>query len=136
MQHQIRGRKFGRTKSQRKSLIQGLAKSLIHHEQIETTLEKAKDLRPFVEKLVTMARSDTLHVRRQLLSVLHQKGIMVKLVTTLAPRYKDRPGGYTRIVKKGYRFGDNAAMAVIEFVDRENTVAPNNESNLSASTLS
>ncbi|MBL9029306.1 MAG: 50S ribosomal protein L17 [Caedimonas sp.] len=121
MRHQMRGRKFNRTSSQRYALLRGLAGSLIEHEQIQTTLQKAKDLRPFVEKLITLGRSDTLHVRRQILSVLGSHELVTKLMTTLAERYKERPGGYTRIIKAGFRFGDNAPKAIIEFVDRDTT---------------
>ena len=120
MRHQMRGRKFNRPTGQRYALLRGLAGSLIEHEQIQTTLEKAKDLRPFVEKLVTLARHpNTLHARRQALSVLNNNALVTKLITTLAERYKNRPGGYLRIVKTGFRLGDNANTAIIEFVDRD-----------------
>lgn len=122
MRHQMHGRKFNRTSSQRYALLRGLAGSLIEHEQIQTTLQKAKDLRPFIEKLVTLGRLDTLHARRQALSVLRNEELVTKLMTTLAKRYKDRLGGYTRIVKTGFRLGDNASRAIIEFVDRDTTV--------------
>ena len=122
MRHQMKGRKFSRTSSQRYALLRGLANSLIEHEQIQTTLAKAKDLRPFVEKLVTLTRLGTLHARRQALGILGQHDLVTKLMTTLADRYKDRPGGYTRIVKTGYRYGDNAPRAIIEFVDRDPSV--------------
>lgn len=122
MRHQMSGRKFNRTKSQRYALLRGLANSLIEHEQIQTTLAKAKDLRPFVEKLVTMTRSGTLHARRQALGVLGQHEHVTKLMTTLADRYKERPGGYIRIIKSGFRHGDNAPRAIIEFVDRDQSV--------------
>lgn len=122
MRHQMSGRKFNRTKSQRYALLRGLANSLIEHEQIQTTLAKAKDLRPFVEKLVTMTRSGTIHARRQALGVLGQHDLVSKLMTTLADRYKDRPGGYTRIIKTGFRHGDNAPRAIIEFIDRDTAV--------------
>ena len=119
MRHQMHGRKFNRTSSQRYALLRGLAGSLIEHEQIQTTLQKAKDLRPFIEKLVTLGRLNTLHARRQALSVLRSEELVTKLMTILAERYKDRPGGYTRVIKAGFRFGDNASKAIIEFVDRD-----------------
>ena len=119
MRHQMSGRKFSRTRSQRYALLRGLANSLIEHEQIQTTLAKAKDLRPFVEKLITMTRPGTLHARRQALSILGQQDLVRKLMTTLTERYKDRSGGYTRIVKTGFRHGDNAPRAIIEFIDRD-----------------
>ena len=122
MRHQMRGRKFSRTSSQRYALLRGLANSLIEHEQIQTTLAKAKDLRPFIEKLITFTRSGTLQARRHALGVLGQHELVSKLMTTLADRYKDRPGGYTRIIKTGSRYGDNAPRAIIEFIDRDPAV--------------
>jgi large subunit ribosomal protein L17 len=121
MRHQMKGRKFNRTSSQRYALLRGLAGSLIEHEQLQTTLYKAKDLRPFVERLVTLGRAGTLHAKRQALSVLGREEWVTKLMTILAERYKERPGGYTRIVKSGFRLGDNAPTAIIEFVDRDVT---------------
>lgn len=119
MRHGMRGRKFNRPSAQRKALLIGLAKSLIDHEQITTTVAKAKDLRPYVEKLVTLGRRGGLHAFRQAMSVLGDVSLTQKLTGTLATRYKERPGGYIRIVKAGYRHGDNAPMAIIEFVDRD-----------------
>jgi large subunit ribosomal protein L17 len=119
MRHRLRGRQLGRTTNQRKALLRGLAKDLIRHEQITTTLPKAKDLRPFVEKLVTLGRRGGLHVYRQALSVLGDNEIARKLTGTLAERYRNRAGGYTRIIKAGFRYGDNAPMAVIEFIERD-----------------
>jgi large subunit ribosomal protein L17 len=119
MRHGMQGRGFSRNSAHRKAMFENLAAALIKHEQIRTTLPKAKDLRPLVERLITMGRRGGLHVRRQAIAVLQDKGLADKLLTTLAERYKTRPGGYTRIVKAGYRYGDNAAMAVIELVDRD-----------------
>ncbi|MBN9413674.1 MAG: 50S ribosomal protein L17 [Candidatus Paracaedimonas acanthamoebae] len=119
MRHRMRGRQLNRTTNQRKALLRGLAKDLIRHEQITTTLPKAKDLRPFVEKLVTLGRRGGLHVYRQALSVLGDNELARKLTGTLAERYRDRAGGYTRIVKAGFRYGDNAPLAVIEFIERD-----------------
>lgn len=120
MRHKVNGRKFGRRSGQRNALINALSVALIKHEQIRTTLPKAKDLRPVVEKLITKARKGTLHARRMLMSELRgQETLVKKLMDVLGPRYKERPGGYLRILKDGYRAGDNAPMAVIEFVDRD-----------------
>lgn len=118
MRHGIAGRKLNRTSSHRKAMFANMAVALVKHEQITTTLPKAKDLRPIVEKLVTLGKQGTLHARRQLASALRDEGMAKKIVTELAARYKDRPGGYLRVLKAGYRHGDNAPMAVIEFVDR------------------
>lgn len=119
MRHGMHGRGFSRRSAHRKAMFENLAAALIKHEQIKTTLPKAKDLRPIVERLITLGRRGGLHVRRQAIATLQDKGLADKLVTTLAERYKTRPGGYTRIVKAGYRYGDNAPMAVIELVDRD-----------------
>ena len=119
MRHGMHGRGFSRHSAHRKAMFENLCASLIKHEQITTTLPKAKDLRPIVERLITMGRRGGLHVRRQAIAVLHDETLANKLLTTLAERYKTRPGGYTRIIKAGYRYGDNAAMAVIELVDRD-----------------
>lgn len=121
MRHRLRGRQLNRTTNQRKALLRGLAKDLIRHEQITTTLPKAKDLRPFVEKLVTLGRRGGLHVYRQALAVLGDNEIARKLTGTLADRYRNRAGGYTRIIKAGFRYGDNAPLAVIEFIERDVT---------------
>lgn len=117
MRHKISGRKFNRTSSHRAAMFMNLAKSLIEHEQIKTTLPKAKDLRPIIEKLLTKARHGGLHVRRQLIASLRCEKTAEQLISKIAPRFQDRPGGYTRIIKAGFRYGDNAPMAVIEFVD-------------------
>jgi large subunit ribosomal protein L17 len=119
MMHGKRGRRFSRTASHRKAMFANLASSLIQHEQIVTTLPKAKDLRPIVEKLVTLAKRGDLHARRLAVSEIRDLGSVKKLFETLGPRYKGRPGGYTRVLKAGYRHGDNASVAVIEFVDRD-----------------
>ena len=119
MRHRLHGRGFSRKSAHRKAMFENLAAALIKHEQIKTTLPKAKDLRPVVERLITAGRRGGLHIRRQAISVLNDEKLADKLLTTLAERYKSRPGGYTRIIKAGYRYGDNAAMAVIELVDRD-----------------
>jgi len=112
-------RRFGRTAEHRKAMFANMAQALIKHEQIITTLEKAKDLRPVVEKLVTLGKRGDLHARRQAISRLRDADLVKKLIDVLGPRYKDRHGGYLRIMKAGFRYGDNAALAVIEFVDRD-----------------
>ncbi|HVT54114.1 MAG TPA: 50S ribosomal protein L17 [Dongiaceae bacterium] len=119
MRHGLSGRKLNRTKSHRKALFMNLAQALVKHEQIKTTLPKAKDLRPIVEKLVTLGKRGGLHARRQLISHIHDEVLVEKLLTVLADRYKGRPGGYTRVLKAGFRYGDAAPMAIIEFVDRD-----------------
>jgi large subunit ribosomal protein L17 len=120
MYHGIRGRKFGRYTSHRKSLLMNLAKELVDHEQITTTLPKAKDLRPVVERLVTIAKRGDLHARRNLLSFFrNDEYIVTKLLDKISSRYGNRQGGYLRILKAGFRQGDCAPVAVIEFVDRD-----------------
>ena len=119
MRHGKSGRKLGRTASHRTAMFANMAASLIKHEQIVTTLPKAKELRPFVEKLVTLAKKGDLHARRLAISRVRDIGQVGKLFDTLGPRYKTRNGGYTRVLKAGYRYGDNAPLAVIEFVDRD-----------------
>ena len=119
MRHGMSGRKLNRTKSHRKALFMNLAQALVKHEQIKTTLPKAKDLRPIVEKLVTLGKRGGLHARRQLISHIQDEKLVEKLLTVLADRYKGRPGGYTRVLKAGFRYGDAAPMAIIEFVDRD-----------------
>ena len=118
MRHQLKGRKFGRPSSHRKALLNNLAKSLFEHEQIKTTLPKAKDLKSFAEKLITMGAKGSLHARRQLISKLGQSPVVEKLLTVLKERYQARNGGYTRVIKAGFRQGDGAPMAIIELVDR------------------
>ncbi|MCL1785700.1 MAG: 50S ribosomal protein L17 [Alphaproteobacteria bacterium] len=119
MRHQIKGRKFNRDHSARKALFQGLAKNLIEREQIKTTLPKAKDLRGVVEKMITRAKVDTVANRRLVAAELQDAALVKKLFTVLGPRYKDRPGGYTRVLRAGFRYGDAAPMAIIELVDRD-----------------
>ncbi len=119
MRHGAAYRKLGRTVSHRQAMFANMAASLIKHEQITTTLPKAKELRPFVEKLVTLAKKGDLHARRQAISAVRDVPQVGKLFDTLGPRYAGRNGGYIRIMKAGFRHGDNAAMAVIEFVDRD-----------------
>ena len=119
MRHGRTGRKLNRTQSHRKAMFANMAASLIRHEQISTTLPKAKDLRPIVEKLVTLAKRGDLHARRQAMAELRDLGMVRKLFETIGPRYKERPGGYTRVLKAGFRYGDSAPLAVIEFVDRD-----------------
>ncbi len=121
MRHGSGHRKLGRTSSHRTAMFANMSASLIKHEQIITTLPKAKELRPFVEKLVTLAKSGTLHDRRIAISRVRDVTQVGKLFETLGARYKERNGGYIRIMRAGYRHGDNAAMAVIEFVDRDET---------------
>src|ERR1700731_2658843 len=119
MRHRNRGRGFSRTSGHRKAMFENLAAALLKHEQIRTTLPKAKDLRPIVERLITLGKRGGLHARRQGIAKLGDRALADKLLTTLAERYATRPGGYTRIVKAGFRYGDDAPMAVIELVDRD-----------------
>ncbi|AWN54045.1 MULTISPECIES: 50S ribosomal protein L17 [unclassified Methylobacterium] len=120
MRHGFRGRRFNRTVEHRKAMFSNMSAALIKHEQIITTLPKAKDLRPVVEKLITLGKRGDLHARRQAIAALRGDEVMVKkLFDVLGPRYESRPGGYCRIMKAGFRYGDNAPMAVIEFVDRD-----------------
>ncbi len=119
MRHGMSGRKLNRTSSHRKAMFSNMAVALLKHEQITTTLPKAKELSPFVEKLITLGKRGGLHARRQALSVLRDETITGKLFTTLGPRYAERNGGYTRVLRAGYRYGDSAPLAVIELVDRD-----------------
>lgn len=119
MRHRISGRKFNRRSSERKALFVSLAKSLLKYEQIITTLPKAKDLRPIVEKMITLGKNNTVASRRNLFSKLRDDGLVAKVFGTLADRYANRNGGYTRIVKCGFRQGDMAPVAVIELLDRD-----------------
>lgn len=119
MRHRLSGRGFSRTSAHRKAMFENLAAALIKHEQIRTTLPKAKDLRPVVERLITLGKRGGLANRRRAIAALQDTRLANKLMTTLAERYSDRSGGYTRIIKAGFRYGDNAAMAVIELVDRD-----------------
>ena len=119
MRHGKSGRRLNRTASHRKAMFQNMANALIKHEQIVTTLPKAKDLRRVVEKLITLGKSDTLHSRRLAFSRLRDQAMTKKLFDVLGVRYMERPGGYTRVLKAGFRYGDSAPMAVIELVDRD-----------------
>ena len=119
MRHGFAKRRLNRTSSHRKAMFMAMSCSLIEHEQIKTTLPKAKELRPIVEKLITMARKGTLHARRMAIAKLQRQNIVKKLFDDLAPRFASRPGGYIRIMKAGFRYGDAAPMAIIEFVDRK-----------------
>jgi large subunit ribosomal protein L17 len=119
VRHGFRGRRFNRTSEHRKAMFANMSAALIKHEQIVTTLPKAKDLRPVVEKLITLGKRGDLHARRLAMSELRDGGIVKKLFEVLGPRYQARPGGYTRVLKAGFRYGDNAPMAVIELVDRD-----------------
>lgn len=119
MRHGNSGRKLNRTASHRKAMLANMAVALIKHEQIVTTLPKAKELRPYVEKLVTLGKRGDLHARRQAYAALPDKTWAAKLFDILGPRYAERQGGYIRVLKAGFRHGDNAPLAVIEFVDRD-----------------
>ena len=119
MRHSYRGRRFNRTAEHRKAMFANMSAALIKHEQIVTTLPKAKALRPVVEKLISLGRTDSIHARRLAMAQIRDADMVKKLFTVLGPRYQSRPGGYCRIMKAGFRFGDNAPMAVIEFVDRD-----------------
>ena len=119
MRHGFRGRRFNRTAEHRKAMFANMCQALVKHEQIVTTLPKAKDLRPVIEKLITLGKRGDLHARRQAISQIKDVALVRKLFDVLGPRYKERHGGYTRIMKAGFRYGDNAPMAVIEFVDRD-----------------
>jgi large subunit ribosomal protein L17 len=119
MRHGMSGRKFSRTSSHRKAMFANLAAALLRHEQIRTTLPKAKDLRPVAEKLITLGKKGGLANRRRAFAILRDEEIVAKLFDGLAERYKDRAGGYTRVMKAGFRYGDAAPMAIIELVDRD-----------------
>ena len=119
MRHGVAGRKLGVTSSHRKAMFRNMAVALLKHEQITTTLPKAKELRPVAEKLITLGKRGGLHARRQAISQLQDERIVAKLFSTLADRYRARPGGYCRVLKAGIRYGDAAPMAIIELVDRD-----------------
>ena len=119
MNHGSGYRRLNRTHEHRKALFANMCGSLIEHEQIKTTLPKAKELRPIIEKLITLAKRGGLHARRQAAAQLKQDQYVVRLFDILGPRYKDRQGGYCRVLKAGFRYGDMAPMAIIEFVDRD-----------------
>ena len=119
MRHRMSGRSFSRDTGHRKAMFDNLAHALLKHEQIKTTLPKAKDLRPIVEKLITLGKRGDLHARRLAMSQIRDAAMVKKLFDVLGPRYRGRNGGYTRVLKAGFRYRDNAAMAVIELVDRD-----------------
>ncbi len=119
MKHRIKGKKLNRTSSHRKALFKNMAQALIKHEQIITTLPKAKTMKPIIDKLITLGKKGSLHARRQAFSHLRDNNIVSKLFGDLAARYADRQGGYSRVLKAGFRYGDAAAMAVLELVDRD-----------------
>ncbi|MEQ9446924.1 MAG: 50S ribosomal protein L17 [Rhodospirillaceae bacterium] len=119
MRHGMSGRKFNRKSQHRRAMFSNLANALFKHEQITTTLPKAKDLRPYAERLITLAKRGDLHARRLVMAKLRDKDVVSKLFSTIAERYSERPGGYTRVLKAGFRYGDAAPMAVIELIDRD-----------------
>ena len=119
MRHKLAHRKLNRTASHRKAMLANMAASLIEHEQIVTTLPKAKEMKPFMDKLITLAKRGDLHARRQAVSKVRNEAAVQKLFDVFGERYKDRNGGYTRVLKAGFRHGDNAPRAVIELVDRD-----------------
>jgi large subunit ribosomal protein L17 len=119
MRHGVSGRKLGVTSSHRVAMLRSMATSLIKHEQITTTLPKAKELRPYVERIITLGKRGDLHARRQAHAQIRDEKVVDKLFTTIAERYKARQGGYTRVLKAGMRYGDAADMAVIELVERD-----------------
>ncbi|MCR6631249.1 MAG: 50S ribosomal protein L17 [Magnetospirillum sp.] len=119
MRHGMSGRKLNRTSAHRKAMFANMVNALIKHEQIKTTLPKAKDLRPIAEKIISLGKSGTLHDRRRAFAILRDDAVVAKLFSVIAERYKDRNGGYTRVLKAGFRYGDAAPMAFIELVDRD-----------------
>jgi large subunit ribosomal protein L17 len=119
MRHQVSGKKLGRNTSQRKALLRSLVTSFIEKERIRTTLPKAKETRPIAEKMITLAKTNSLHTRRQALQYIYKKDVVKKLFEDIAPRFTERPGGYTRIIKLGPRAGDGAEMAILELVGTE-----------------
>ena len=136
MKHRIKGKKLNRSSSHRKALFKNMAQAIIKHEQIITTLPKAKTMKPIIDKLITLGKKGSLHARRQAFSQLRDNNMVSKLFGDLATRYAERQGGYSRVLKAGYRYGDAAAMAVLELVDRNEdargqdsgTVQENNKS--------
>ena len=119
MRHKIGYRKLNRTSEHRKALFKNMLNSLIKYEQITTTLPKAKELRPLVDKVITLGKKNNLHAKKNLFTKLQDKSSLDKLIKTLSPRYKERHGGYSRVIRAGYRYGDDAPMAIIELVDRD-----------------
>lgn len=134
MRHRKSFRKLNRTSSHRKSLLMNMAVSLFKHEQIKTTLPKAKTLRPFVEKLITKSRDKSLHTIRYLESILHDSEIVNKLISEIGPKSTKRNGGYTRIYKFGFRYGDAAPMAIIELVDKTSKTQPSSNAKKAVAT--
>ena len=128
MRHRFANKKLNRTSEHRKALIKNMLNSLIKYEQIKTTLPKAKVLKPFADKIVSLGKKDSLQNTRKLVSKLQNKEAANKVRKTLSLRYKDRNGGYTRIIKAGFRYGDNAPVAIIEFVDRDKSAKPKHKS--------
>ncbi|MBC8416548.1 MAG: 50S ribosomal protein L17 [Candidatus Cloacimonetes bacterium] len=123
MRHKVRGRKFGRERDHRRLLMRNLVSSLVEHGRINTTQTKAKELRGLAERLITYGKKDTIHYRRLAYKVLQNRDLVKKVFDELAPRYLSTEGGYTRVLKNGYRKGDSAPMAIIEFVEKEETLA-------------
>jgi len=119
MRHRMSGRKLNRTSSHRKAMFRNMVAALLKHEQIETTLPKAKELRAFADKMITLGKRGGLHARRQALAIVPDTALVEKVFTDLAERYAERPGGYTRVLRAGHRYGDAAPMAIIELVDRD-----------------
>ena len=132
MRHRVAGRKLNRTTAHRQAMLRNLSTALFDKERIKTTLAKAKELRPFAEKLITLSKKETLHARRRVLRQIHDKRVVAKLFDTLSARFSQRPGGYTRILKLGPRRGDHAEMAYIEFVEAESPSAKAGEETKSA----
>jgi large subunit ribosomal protein L17 len=126
MRHNIKGRKLNRTTAHRKAMLANMAVALINHEQITTTLPKAKELRPYTEKLVTLAKKGDLHSRRLCIAQIRDKDATDKLFAVISERYKQRQGGYIRVLKAGFRYGDDAPLAIIEFVDRDESAKGKN----------
>jgi large subunit ribosomal protein L17 len=118
MRHKVKGRKFDRPGDERKALFRGLVKDLMRHERLKTTEAKAKEVRPLAEKMITLGKDGTVHARRQAMAFINDKDIVKKLFDDIAPRFAERPGGYTRIIKLGQRYGDGASMAQLELVER------------------
>ena len=123
MRHRMSGRKLNRKSQHRRAMFSNMAAALLKHEQITTTLPKAKELKPIVDKLITLGKKGSLHDRRRAFAMLRDDSTTVKLFETLGPRYEERSGGYTRVLKAGFRYGDSAPMAVIELVDRDQAVS-------------
>ena len=119
MRHRVKGRKLRRTTAHRQALLRNLVTSFIEKERIQTTLAKAKETRPLAEKMITLAKNDSLHARRQALAILTKESAVTKLFTQVGPRFTERPGGYTRIVKTGLRLGDGSQMALLELIGSE-----------------